>query len=139
MATKNNYYAVRVGRTDNTIVDSWYECERLVKGYPGAIFKGYKHYEQAQQFITGKAPKWGRKRKPMSIHTDPVSSSELELQHEHFKAFIPATTKKDKFGYYKPRYYSLANKLGNSVRMADYGRTIGHLYVPDLNNTSCPF
>lgn len=32
--SKNKYYAIRKGRKNNIVVNSWTECEELTKGYP---------------------------------------------------------------------------------------------------------
>lgn len=47
---KNYYYAVAVGR-EIGIYNSWDECEQMVKGYKGAIFKKFNNITDAQDFI----------------------------------------------------------------------------------------
>lgn len=49
------YYAVRVGATPG-IYRTWSECQRMVHGYPGAVFKSFKTLEQAEAFMAGDAP-----------------------------------------------------------------------------------
>lgn len=44
---KNNAYTVWVGRTPG-VYDSWEECEKQVKGFPGAKYKGYPNREFAE-------------------------------------------------------------------------------------------
>lgn len=46
------YYGVRVGRNPG-IYESWAQCEREVKGFKGAIYKKFKSYEEALNFING--------------------------------------------------------------------------------------
>ena len=47
----NNYYAVKVGRVNNTIVRSWSKCSALVTGHPGAVFKGFRFEEEAAKYL----------------------------------------------------------------------------------------
>lgn len=47
------YYAVKIGLEGRKIYDSWEECERNVKGFPGAQFKSFKSLEEAEQFVGG--------------------------------------------------------------------------------------
>lgn len=47
---KNNFYAVRQGRQTGIFM-SWGECEKQVKGYPGAVYKGFKYKEDALQYL----------------------------------------------------------------------------------------
>lgn len=44
------FYAVRRGRKSNVIVKSWPECEKLVSGFSGAIYKGFAYYDDAVNF-----------------------------------------------------------------------------------------
>lgn len=44
------FYAVKKGKTPGIYL-SWDECKRMVTGYPGAIYKGFKTREEAEQFI----------------------------------------------------------------------------------------
>jgi len=63
MATKKKYYAVAVGRTPG-IYTQWYGdggAEKQVRGYPGAVYKGFVRQEEAQAFL---AANKGKKRKP---------------------------------------------------------------------------
>lgn len=52
------FYAVKVGRTTGIFTD-WNECKSSVLGYPNAIYKSFKHIEDAEEFLYGKS-----KRKP---------------------------------------------------------------------------
>lgn len=48
---KKNFYAIKEGKfTRNKIVDSWEECEKLIKGYP-AKYKGFATKEQALEYL----------------------------------------------------------------------------------------
>lgn len=48
--SKKKVYAVAVGRRVG-LVYTWNECSSLVKGYPGAKFKGFTNTDEAQQFL----------------------------------------------------------------------------------------
>jgi ribonuclease HI len=45
-----SYYAVRVGHRPG-IFRTWEECESSVKGYPGAVFKGFATRSDAEAFL----------------------------------------------------------------------------------------
>lgn len=51
--TGSKFYAVRVGKTPG-IYNTWADCEAQTKGYPGAKFKSFATYEEAEAFISGK-------------------------------------------------------------------------------------
>lgn len=50
MATK--YYAVRKGLSTGVFF-TWDECKKMVVGYPGAIYKGFPTFEEAECFVKG--------------------------------------------------------------------------------------
>ena len=50
---KKTHYAIRVGRESNVIVRTWAECERLVTGFDGDVFKGFTSEAQAKRFLSG--------------------------------------------------------------------------------------
>ncbi len=45
------FYAVKVGRTNNIIVKTWTECERLVSGYSRAKYKSFCTMKEAEQYL----------------------------------------------------------------------------------------
>ena len=47
MKTKKKFYAVREGRAIG-VFETWEECKRQVDGYPGAVYKSFKTYEEAK-------------------------------------------------------------------------------------------
>ena len=49
---KKNVYAVRKGRLTG-LFNTWDECERQVKGFPGAVFKGFPTEEEASAWLAG--------------------------------------------------------------------------------------
>ena len=46
------YYAVRVGEIPG-IYYSWDVCQKMVKGYPGAVYKSFTSEEEARAFLNG--------------------------------------------------------------------------------------
>lgn len=50
MATKNKYYAVKVGRIPG-IYASWPDCQKQVTGFPNATFKGFPTKEEAIDYM----------------------------------------------------------------------------------------
>ncbi|KAI8321472.1 hypothetical protein GQ54DRAFT_261703 [Martensiomyces pterosporus] len=48
-SSHGEYYAVRVGRRPG-VYRSWGECKEMTSGYPGAVFKKFKHLAQAEAF-----------------------------------------------------------------------------------------
>ena len=44
------FYAVKIGKTPGIYL-TWDECKRMVAGYPGAVYKGFKTREEAEQFL----------------------------------------------------------------------------------------
>ena len=49
---KNNYYAVRIGKTPG-IYKTWEDCKAQVIGYKGAIYKGFAEKQDAEDFLKG--------------------------------------------------------------------------------------
>lgn len=50
---KKRYYAVRKGKKTG-IFDSWDECEKYVKGYSGAEYKGFANPKDAEDYYNAK-------------------------------------------------------------------------------------
>ena len=50
MATK--YYAVKKGLSTGVFF-TWDECKKMVEGYPGAIYKSFPTFEEAECFVKG--------------------------------------------------------------------------------------
>ena len=46
-----NFYAIRKGRKGQAIVDSWEDCEPMVKGFKGSEFKGFATYDEAENYL----------------------------------------------------------------------------------------
>lgn len=47
---KNNYYAVKVGR-ETGIFRTWAECQTQVKGFSGAVYKGFQNMADAEEYL----------------------------------------------------------------------------------------
>ena len=47
---KKNFYVVLIGRKTG-IYSTWSECEKEVKGYPGAKFRAFSTIEQVEEYI----------------------------------------------------------------------------------------
>lgn len=65
MAQKKKYYAVAVGRSTG-VFTRWFGdggAEALVRGYPGAVYKGFPTLEEARAFLKANE---GKTRKPRS-------------------------------------------------------------------------
>jgi hypothetical protein len=52
---KKNFYAVKRGNGGPAIYTTWPECEARVKGFQGAVFKGFVTRAEAQAFLDGSA------------------------------------------------------------------------------------
>lgn len=52
MATK--YYGVQKGRSTGVFL-SWAECQKQVTGFPGALFKSFTTWEEAETYVKGQA------------------------------------------------------------------------------------
>ena len=45
------FYAIRRGRKSNVIVKTWDECNELIHGYSGAIYKSFKNENDALNYL----------------------------------------------------------------------------------------
>ena len=52
---RKNFYAVKRGNGGPAIYTTWPECEARVKGFQGAVFKGFVTRAEAQAFLDGSA------------------------------------------------------------------------------------
>lgn len=50
--TKKKFYAVKVGRNTG-VFSSWVDCESQVKGFSGAVYKGFATKKEATAFLNG--------------------------------------------------------------------------------------
>jgi hypothetical protein len=77
------YYAVRRGRVCNVIYSTWAECKEQVHQFPGAEYKSFPTYSEAQVYLTiginHRAGIFGSSKhdsKPPSTSTDSNSESD---------------------------------------------------------------
>ncbi|MCQ2063110.1 MAG: ribonuclease H family protein [Fibrobacter sp.] len=52
---KTKFYAIK-GPNGNKIVDNWPECDEMVRGVKGVLYKSFGTREEAQAWIDGKEP-----------------------------------------------------------------------------------
>lgn len=50
-AIKEGFDSIRNVKIENTIVNTWSECERLVKGVKGAKYKSFKLKDEAEEYL----------------------------------------------------------------------------------------
>lgn len=79
MAKKPKVYAVRNGR-ETGIFDTWAECQAAVKGYPGAVFKGFATRQEAQAYLEESA-----------LHTNAVDETAGEQERQLPLPTIPSS------------------------------------------------
>lgn len=53
---KNNFYAVKNGHKIG-IFKTWSACSKQVNGFPGAMYKGFKTLDEAQEYLEGQETK----------------------------------------------------------------------------------
>ena len=70
---KKTHYAVVKGRMPG-IYHTWDDCQKQTKGWPGAVFKGFKCHEDAQQYFSSVA---------MSITPSDAKVTLLEIPDSH--------------------------------------------------------
>ena len=69
MASKKNYYAVSNGRTPG-IYTSWPEAQAQIRGFKGAVYKGFKTEREAKEWM--ESPSYGSaKGKPIKTVNEP--------------------------------------------------------------------
>lgn len=72
MAKKKNFYVVWVGKKPG-IYTSWFECQKQIKGFPAAKFKGFLTKEMAEKAFLNPKDFLGKK-----IAESELSAAELE-------------------------------------------------------------
>lgn len=96
---KNKYYAVAAGRVPG-IYETWADCETQVKGFPGALFKGFPDRDDAESFISNIEDS----KRQKELAGDP-----FEKQYDGRHAFI----------YVDGSYNKQINKYGYGVYVED--------------------
>jgi len=112
-----HYYAVKKGRKSGVVVKSWNECEALVKGFPGAIYKGFSLYQkdQAEKFAKSGSYKNQQIKKKKVIYDSSTKGECLER-----KSYTDPFTRV----FYKDR----------CVRRY-FKTTVGEFYKPHIGNS----
>ena len=93
-----SFYAVRKGRENGVVVKSWTECEQLVKGYPGAIYKGFPLYQKDAAYKFAESGDYGK-------HTPKEGNKYKESKFSDNYSCIKRASYRDPFTgiYYKNR------------------------------------
>ena len=84
---KKKYYAVRIGRTP-AVYDSWADCEKQVKGYPGAAFKSFESMDDALLFMSGGSKGEALLEKGSSEINEAVTERIASLSEGELVAFV---------------------------------------------------
>ena len=116
------YYAVRKGRKNNVIVSTWAECDALVTGFPGAVFKGFAghQYEQAVKFAESGEYKNQNQAKP---------KTKVQKKQPHSTPHWPCILRKS----YKDPITGIYYK--NRCVMRQGPRTVGKYFKPHIGNS----
>lgn len=77
-----DFYAVAVGVNAPCVVNSWAECEKLVNGFPNAMFKGFWSEDAANQWL--KNPQYEYKNPISQPNTNRLSASQLPMFENRF-------------------------------------------------------
>ena len=70
---KTSYYAVKNGKNPG-VYTTWSDCEAQVKGFPGAMYKKFSSYDEANEYIS---PEEGIKPAVANEVADTVSDAEM--------------------------------------------------------------
>lgn len=122
---KNNYYAVKVGR-ETGIFRTWAECQAQVKGFSGAVYKGFQNMADAEEYL-----KEGNEKKEEDMDTptgkyDAVIFATYEYLpgkdkgHDGTLTFgIVADTRMGRITLSRERQISLKSNIHARVKMLD--------------------
>lgn len=100
---KNKFYVVKKGRKPG-IYESWTECEEQIKGFSGAIFKGFPTLQDAENFFqeTDKIENNNNEEISISDYNSKIESSISQLDEDEVIAFVDGSysdeDKKSAFG-----------------------------------------
>lgn len=72
------YYAVKKGHQTG-LFETWTECERQVKGYPGAQFKSFKTKEEAERWLNTNHQTSGQKKTKKAALTTKNSTAKIQI------------------------------------------------------------
>ena len=79
---KNNYYAVRIGKTPG-IYKTWEDCKAQVIGYKGAIYKGFVEKQDAEDFLRG-----GLSASNTDVASDNNENPQVEPSDSEITAYV---------------------------------------------------
>ncbi|CAD6896757.1 unnamed protein product [Tilletia controversa] len=78
-SSKGGFYAVREGRCPG-VYNSWNECQDMVSGFRGAVFKKFPSYAEAMDFVSGIGPHDRAIADPRRSHSLKRSASDADLE-----------------------------------------------------------
>ncbi|MDP4088136.1 MAG: ribonuclease H family protein [Bacillota bacterium] len=84
-AVKEGYNSLKGERVSNIILDSWNECESLIKGVKGAKYKSFNSREEAEHYLSVEDPilRKGKDEYPMYIHHAYVDGSYNDISGKY--------------------------------------------------------
>lgn len=84
-AIKEGYNSMKGEKVTNITVDSWSECEALIKGVKGAKYKSFNTKEEADKYLSEGDPilRKGKDQYPMYIHHAYVDGSYNEASGKY--------------------------------------------------------
>lgn len=106
------YYAVKNGRNIGIFL-SWEECEKQVKGFKGANYKGFKTIEEAKTYLKGKNIK-GSISNSVSLNKPSLNAS----QHEKKTYALSEDNTLNDFGEV---YAFIDGSFNDKTKMYGYG------------------
>lgn len=116
MAPKKNYYAVKNGRQIG-IFKTWAECQKLVQGFPGALFKGFVTKAEADAYMA------------TTVAAPAIVDEALEQRH-HIYVDGSYFNKKYSWGfavYFEGKLLHTANGVGTSAAAAKLHNVAGEV------------
>jgi len=109
------FYGIRRGLKSNVVVDTWSECEQLVRGFKGAVFKGFNDRAAAKAFA--KSGNYGK-------HTPKIKPANQQFDPEKYPCILRKTYRDTTTGVlYKNR---CVIRQGPTVIGADFKPHIGN-------------
>lgn len=111
------YYAIKVGKKTG-VFNSWDECKEYVSGYQGALYKSFKTYEEAQDYLND-VDKYKIDSSKPTAYVD--GSYNKDSGEYSFGAILLIDGKKYSFKRkFKKDYYSFARNVAGEVRGASF-------------------
>lgn len=101
--SKTKYYAVKKGRNPG-IYNSWDDCLKEVNGFTGAVYKSFKTYDEANDFMLSKDSRTKSKTKKIEQATDTtkinlkIENKIAKLKDNEAISFVDGSYYEDKEG-----------------------------------------